>query len=81
MKPVDVNPSMDVDFNKENNKEDPKFKADDHVSISRYKDIKHEEVKNTVPLTYVISDLKSKEIVGTFYEWELQKTNQKLRVE
>ena len=39
------------------------------------------KIKNTVPLTYVISDLKFKEIVGTFYEWELQKTNQKLRVE
>ena len=32
--------------------------------------------------TYVISDLKSKEIVGRFYERELQKTNQKeFRVE
>ena len=28
------------------------------------------KVKNTVPLTYVISDLKGKEIVGTFYEKE-----------
>ena len=32
--------------------------------------------------TYVISDLIGKEIVGTFYEKELQKTNQKeFRVE
>ena len=39
-------------------------------------------IKNTVPWTYVISDLKGKEIVGTFYEKELQKTNQKeFRVE
>ena len=35
------------------------------------------KVKNTVPWTYVISDLKVKEIVGRFYEKELQKTNQK----
>ena len=28
----DVNPSMYIDFNKEN-KERPKFKVDDHVSI------------------------------------------------
>ena len=32
--------------------------------------------------TYVMSDFKGKEIVGTFYEKELQKTNQKeFRVE
>ena len=35
------------------------------------------KVKNTMPWTYVISDLKDKEIVGTFYEKALQKTNQK----
>ena len=35
-----------------------------------------------MPWTYVINDLKSEEIVGTFYEKELQKTNQKeFRVE
>ena len=35
------------------------------------------KVKNTVPRTYVISDLKGEEIVGKFYEKDLQKTNQK----
>ena len=35
------------------------------------------KVKNTVPLTYVISDLKGEEIVGKFLEKELQKTNEK----
>ena len=40
------------------------------------------KVRNTVPWTYVISDLKVEEIVGTFYEKEVQKTNQKeFRVE
>ena len=34
------------------------------------------KVKNIVPWAYVISDLKGEEIVGTFYEKELQKTNQ-----
>ena len=33
------------------------------------------KVKNTVSWTYVISDLNGEEIVGTFYEKELQKTN------
>ena len=35
-----------------------------------------------MPWTYVIIDLKGEQIVGTFYEKELQKTNQKdFRVE
>ena len=33
------------------------------------------KVKNTVSWTYVISDLNGEEIVGTFYQKELQKTN------
>ena len=33
-------------------------------------------VNNTVPWTHVINDLNGKEIIGTFYEKELQKTNQ-----
>ena len=33
-------------------------------------------MKNTVPWTYVINDLNGKEIAGSFYEKELQKTNQ-----
>ena len=33
------------------------------------------EVQNTVPWTYVINELNREEIVGTFYENELQKTN------
>ena len=40
------------------------------------------KVKNTAPWTYVTSDLKRKEIIGTFYAKELEKTNQKkFRVE
>ena len=34
------------------------------------------EVKNTLPWTYVINDFNGEEITGTFYEKELQKTNQ-----
>ena len=34
------------------------------------------KVKNTVPWTYLINDLNSEEITGTFYEKELQKTIQ-----
>ena len=35
------------------------------------------KVKNTVPWAYVINDLNEEEIIETFYEKELQKTNQK----
>ena len=35
------------------------------------------KAKNTVLLTFVINDLNGEEIVGTFYENELQKTNKK----
>ena len=69
----------------------PKFKVGDHVRISKYKNIFAKgytpnwseevfvikKVKNTVPWTYVIDDLNGEEIIGTFYEKELRKTNQK----
>ena len=35
------------------------------------------KVKNTVPWTYVINDLNSEKVIGTFYEEELQRTNRK----
>ena len=34
------------------------------------------KIKNTVPGTYVINDLNGEEIIGTFYEKELQGTRQ-----
>ena len=34
------------------------------------------KVKNTVPVTYIISDLNGEEIDRTFYKKELQKINQ-----
>ena len=34
------------------------------------------KIKNTIPWTYFINDLNGEEIIGTFYEKELQKTNQ-----
>ena len=90
MKPVDVKNNTYIDSNKEVNDKDPKFKVGDHVRISKYKNIfakgytpnwseevfMIKEVKNTVPWAYVISDIKGEEIIGTFYEKELQKTNQ-----
>ena len=91
IKPVDVKDNTYFDFEKEVNDKDPKFKVGDHVRISKYKNIFAKgytpnwseevfvikKVKNTVPWTYVINDLNGEEIIGTFYEKELQKTNQK----
>ena len=34
------------------------------------------EIKNTVPLAYVINDLNGEEIIGTFYKKELQKIDE-----
>ena len=34
------------------------------------------EIKNTAPWTYVVNDINGQEIIGTFYEKELQKANQ-----
>ena len=40
------------------------------------------KIKNTVPWTYVVSDLNDEEITRSFYEKELQKTSQeKFRIE
>ena len=90
MKPVDVKDNTHIDFKKETNDKDPKFKVGDHVRISKYKNIFAKvytsnwsekvfvvgKIKNTVPWTYVINDLNGEEIIGTFYEKELKKTNQ-----
>ena len=90
MKPDDVKDNTYIDFKKEINDKDPKFKVGDHVRISKYKNIFAKgympnwseeifiikKIKNTVPWTYVINDLNGEEIIGTFYEKELQGTNQ-----
>ena len=82
MKPIDE---------KKVNDKDPKFKVGDYVRISKYKNIFAKrympnwseevliisKIKNTVPWKYVINDPNGEAIIGTFYEKELQKTNQK----
>ena len=83
MKPIDVK----NDLYEESNEKDPKFKVNNHIRNSKYKNIFAKgyapnwgeeifvlrQIKNTVPWTYVISDLNGEEIVGSFYENELQK--------
>ena len=69
MKHVDVKDNTYMDFRKEVNDKDPKFKVVDHVRISKYKNIFAKvympnwseevfvvsKIKNTVPRTYVIN--------------------------
>ena len=89
MKSIEVKDNTYIDSVKEVNDKDPKFKVDNHVRKSKNKNIFAKgygpywsgdvfvikEVKNTDPSTYVITDL-NEEIIGTFQEKELQKTNQ-----
>ena len=91
MKPVDVKDNTYIDFKEKVNDKDPKFKFEDHVRISKYKNIFTKgytpnwseevfivsKIKNAVPWAYTINDLNGEEIIETFYEMELQKTNQK----
>ena len=96
MKPIDVTSGSYAEYNESANVTKPKFKVGDHVRISKYKNIFAKgytqnwseevfvvsKIKNTVPWTYVVSDLNGEEITGSFYEKELQKTSQeKFRIE
>ena len=91
MKPIEVTDDSYAEYNEESNKRNPKFKVGDHVRISKYKNVFAKgyvpnwseevlivnKIKNTVPWTYTISDLNGEQIIGSFYEKELQKNNQK----
>ena len=89
--PKDVTNSVFAEYNEESSKKDPKFKVGNNVRISKYKNVFAKgytpnwskevfvinKVQNTVPWTYLINDLSGEEIMGSFYEKELQKTDQK----
>ena len=91
MKPIDVTNDSYAEYNKDSNKKSRKFKVNDDVRISKYKNIFAKghvpnwseevfvvnKIKNIVPWTYTISDLSGVPITETFYEKELQKANQK----
>ena len=92
MNPIDVKFNSCAEHNVDSNAKDPKLKLHSRVRISKkYKNIFAKgyaprwfeeifvigKIKNTTTSSYVINDLNGEEIVGTFYEKELQKTNQK----
>ena len=90
MKPKDVADYSFVEYSEETNEKDPKFKVGDSVRISKYKNIiakcytpnwseevfSVNKIQNTVSWTYLINDFSGEEIKGSFYEKELQKTDQ-----
>ena len=80
MKHVDVKDYAHINFEKEINDRDTKFKVGDHVGISKYKNIFAKgytpnwseevfiisKIKNTVPWTYIINDFNGKKLLEHF---------------
>ena len=96
MKPIDIKSDSYPAYSVDSDEKHPKFKIGNNVRISKYINIFSKgyapnlseevfvvkKIKNKVPWTYVISDLNSKEMVGTFYEEELRELNrEKFRTE
>ena len=91
MKPVHVKQSPYINSSKEINVEDHKLKIGDIAGISKYKNnfaksyalnwsedvLVIKKVKNTVPWTFVMSDLKGQKVVETFYKKNCKKQMKK----
>ena len=87
MKPIDAGDNKRV-YIDEHNEEDSRFKVGDRVRISNFKNIFAKgynpnwskeifivhKINDTVPNTYNLKDLNDEEIIGSFYDKELQKT-------
>ena len=88
MKPTDVKDNNKRVYIDEHNEKRSRFKVGDRVRISKFKNIFAEgytpnrsselfivnKINDTVPYTYNIKDLNDKEIIGSFYDRELQKS-------
>ena len=87
IKPIDVKNNKRV-YIDEHNEKDSRFKVGDRVRISKFKNIFAKgyipnwskeifivnKINDLVPYTYNIKDLNDEEIIGSFYDRELQKT-------
>ena len=87
MKPIYVGDNKRV-YIDEHNEKDSRFKVGDRVRISKFKKIFAkgytpnwskeifivDKINDTVPYTYNINDLNGEEIIGSFYDKELQKS-------
>ena len=88
MKPIDVRNNNKRVYIDEHNENDSKFKVGDRVRISKFKNIFAkgytpnwssemfivDKVNDTVPYTYSLKNLNDEEIIGSFYDKELQNT-------
>ena len=87
MKPIDVKNNKRVYFDEHNEKR-ARYNVGDRVRISKFKNIFAKgytpnwskeifiinKINDTVPYTYNLKDLSGEEIIGSFYDRELQKT-------
>ena len=87
MKPIDVGDNKRV-YIDEHYEKDSRFKVGGRVRISKFKNIFAkgytpnwskeifivDKINDTVPYTYNIKDLNDEEIIGSFYDRELQKS-------
>ena len=87
MKPIDVGDNKRV-YIDEHNEKDSRFEVGDRVRISKFKNIFAkgytpnwskeifivDKINDTVPYTHNIKDLNDEEIIGSFYDRELQKS-------
>ena len=88
MKPKDVKNDNKRVYIDEHNEKDSKFKVGDRVRICKFKNIFAkgytpnwskeifivDKINDTVPYTYNIKDLNGEEVIGSFYDRELQKS-------
>ena len=88
MKPKDVKNDNNRVYIDEYNKKSARFNVNDRVRISKFKNIFPKgytpnwsneifiinKINDTVPWTYSLKDLNGEEILGSFYDRELQKT-------
>ena len=88
MKPIDVGDNNKRLYIDEHNEKDSRFKVGDRVRISKFKSIFAkgytpnwsseifivDKINDTVPYTYNLKDLNDEEIIGSFYDQELQET-------
>ena len=88
MKPIDVKNDHKRVYIDEHNEKDNRFKVGDRVRRSKFKNIFAkgytpnwskeilivDKINDTVPYTYNIKDLNGEEIIGSFYDRELQKS-------
>ena len=88
MKPKDFKGDNERVYIDEHNKKDSRFNVGDRVRISKFKNIFAKgytpnwsrkifiinKINDSVPYIYNLKDLNDEEIIGSFYDGELQKT-------